>query len=250
MDKLDELRGRQQYYRQPSFRTIAAYGAHAALNHYEAKRGGDCFVPRNDGFLLVDSGGQYMDGTTDITRTFAVGALTEQMRRDYTLVLKGMIALSQAVFPAGARGSQIDILARKAMWEQGVNYGHGTGHGVGHYLNVHEGPQSIRQEENPVGLESGIVTSNEPGIYRDGEYGVRIENMLLIYRKMTTAFGDFLAFETLTLCPIDTTPIVREMMTEDETAWLNNYHATVYERLAPHLNDEEKEWLKNKTAAI
>ena len=247
--KLKELRGGQERFVGESFPTIAGYAANGAIVHYLPDET-HCRIVEPEGLLLIDSGGQYLDGTTDITRTVAVGTVTEEMKKDYTLVLKGMIDLSRAIFPAGTRGSQIDLLARKAMWEHGVNYGHGTGHGVGHYLNVHEGPQSIRQEENPATLQAGMVVTNEPGIYRDRQYGIRIENMLLIVPAMTTTYGEFFKFETLTLCCIDTASILKEMMTANEIAWLNNYHQTVYEKLAPHLIDEEKEWLKRKTAAI
>ncbi|MDR2814971.1 MAG: aminopeptidase P family protein [Prevotellaceae bacterium] len=247
--KLKELRSQQENFAGESFHTIAGYAANGAANHYHPSAENSAAV-KAEGFLLIDSGGQYLDGTTDITRTAAVGAITDAMRRDYTLVLKGNINLSKAIFPAGTRGSQIDVLARKAMWEHGVNYLHGTGHGVGHYLCVHEGPHSIRPEENPVKLQIGMVATNEPGIYRDHRYGVRIENMMLTRRVMTTDFGDFYGFETLTLCPIDTTPIIKEMMTDEETAWLNAYHQAVYEKLSPHLSGEEAEWLKDKTKAL
>lgn len=199
---------------------------------------------------MVDSGGQYLDGTTDITRTYALGTITPEMKKDYTLVLKGNIGLNGAVFPKRTRGSQIDILARDAMWKLGINYGHGTGHGIGHFLNVHEGPQSIRPEENSVVLEVGMVMSNEPGIYRDYRYGIRIENLMLVKPAISGEYGDFYAFEALTLCPIDTAPIIKEMLTDTELEWLNNYHRTVYDKLSPYLPEPEKIWLRNKTAAI
>ncbi|MDR2472107.1 MAG: aminopeptidase P family protein, partial [Tannerella sp.] len=247
--KIKDIRSCGDNFVSESFATIAACAANGALNHY-IPTASNCKPIPYDGFLLLDSGGQYLDGTTDITRTIALGTLTDDMKRDYTLVLKGLINLSQAVFPSGTRGSQIDAFARRAMWEHGINYLHGTGHGVGSYLNVHEGPQSIRQEENPVGLRCGMVVTNEPGIYHTGDYGVRIENMMLIINNMTTEYGDFLAFETLTLCPIDTTPIISEMMTQDEISWLNDYHSTVYSQLSPYLNDDECRWLKIKTSII
>jgi Xaa-Pro aminopeptidase len=247
--KLKEYRSKQQNFVGESFPTIAGYAANGAINHY-IPNSETCLQVKPEGFLLIDSGGQYLDGTTDITRTVAVGAVTEQMKRDYTLVLKGHIALAKAIFPAGTRGSQIDILARKAMWEHGVNYRHGTGHGVGHYLNVHEGPHSIRQEENPVTLRTGMIVTNEPGIYRDHQYGIRTENMMLTTHDMTTDFGDFYQFETLSLCYIDTTPLVKELMTTDEMVWLNQYHQTVYDKLSPHLSNDEKTWLKFKTTSI
>ncbi|MDR3252874.1 MAG: aminopeptidase P family protein [Tannerella sp.] len=247
--KLKELRSKGELFAGESFPTIAGYAANGAINHYHPTEDNSLTV-LPEGLLLIDSGGQYSDGTTDITRTVALGALTEAMKRDYTLVLRGMIGLSGAVFPAGTRGSQIDILARKAMWEQGVNYLHGTGHGVGYYLNVHEGPQSIRQEENPVVMQQGMIVTNEPGIYRDREYGVRTENMMLTTLAMTSSYGEFFKFETLTLCYIDTTPVVKEMMTADEIEWLNDYHQRVYDIISPHLTDDEKTWLRNKTSRI
>jgi len=247
--KLKEYRSEQQHFVGESFATIAGYAAHGAINHYCPKAENSLEI-KPESILLIDSGGQYLDGTTDITRTVAVGAVTEAIRKDYTLVLKGMTGLSKAVFPAHTRGSQMDVLARKAMWEHGINYGHGTGHGVGHYLNVHEGPHSIRQEENPVTLHIGMIVTNEPGIYRDHQYGIRTENMLLTTLAMTTDYGDFYQFETLSLCYIDTSPILQEMMTNEEIGWLNAYHQTVYEKLAPHLTDDEKTWLRNKTKPI
>ena len=247
--KLKELRGQQQGFVGESFPTIAGYAANGAINHYHPTPD-NCQQVMPEGLLLIDSGGQYEFGTTDITRTVAVGALTDAMKKDYTLVLKGMIGLTNAVFPAGTRGSQIDMLARKAMWEHGINYGHGTGHGVGYYLNVHEGPHSIRPEENPVTIRLGMITTNEPGIYRDHAYGVRTENMMLTVLAMTTGFGDFYKFETLTLCPIDTTPIIVEMMTAEEISWLNDYHQKVFDKLSMYLSDEENDWLKKKTASI
>ena len=247
--KLKELRSQQQGFVSESFPTIAGYAANGAIIHYHPTPN-NCKQVMPEGFLLIDSGGQYLFGTTDITRTVAVGALTDAMKKDYTLVLKGMIGLSNAVFPAGTRGSQIDMLARKAMWEHGINYGHGTGHGVGYYLNVHEGPHSIRPEENSVPFCQGMIVTNEPGIYRDHAYGIRIENMMLTVLTMSTGYGDFYKFETLTLCLIDTTPIIIAMLTSEEIVWLNEYHQRVYDKLSPYLTDEENEWLKNKTTTI
>ena len=244
--KLEELRSQQENFVSESFPTIAGYGANGAINHYHPTPE-HCKQVLPEGLLLIDSGGQYLIGTTDVTRTVAVGALTGAMKKDYTLVLKGMIGLSRAVFPARTRGAQIDILARRAMWEEGINYGHGTGHGVGYFLNVHEGPHSIRQEENPITLRPGMISTNEPGIYRDHAYGIRIENMMLTTLAMTTDYGDFYRFETLTLCPIDTTPIIKEMLTPEEITWLNDYHQKVYDKLSPCLSDDEKEWLREKT---
>ena len=240
--KLTSLRAEQPMYRGLSFDTIAAYEEHGAIVHYEATPETD--VPlRPEGLLLLDSGAQYEDGTTDITRTIALGPVSEEQRRVYTLVLKGHIQLQLLKFPYGASGTQLDALARKDMWREGYNYMHGTGHGVGSYLNVHEGPHQIRQEYKPEPMRAGMTVTDEPGIYLAGRFGVRIENTLLTVPYKETEFGQFLQFETLTLCPIDTTPIVREMLTDEETKWLNAYHRTVFERISPHLNDEEKAWL-------
>lgn len=240
--KLTSLRVEQPMYRGLSFDTIAAYEEHGAIVHYEATPETD--VPlRPEGLLLLDSGAQYEDGTTDITRTIALGPVSEEQRRVYTLVLKGHIQLQLLKFPYGASGTQLDALARKDMWREGYNYMHGTGHGVGSYLNVHEGPHQIRQEYKPEPMRAGMTVTDEPGIYLAGRFGVRIENTLLTVPYKETEFGQFLQFETLTLCPIDTTPIVREMLTDEETEWLNAYHRTVFERISPHLNDEEKAWL-------
>jgi Xaa-Pro aminopeptidase len=241
--KLKEFRSGQEGFAGESFPVIAGYGPSGAVNHYHPEAENSRRI-MPEGLLLIDSGGHYTDGTTDVTRTVAVGATTDEMKRDYTLVLKGMIGLSKAVFPAGTRGSQLDILARKAMWEQGIDYGHGTGHGVGHYLSVHEGPHSIRPEENPATLHPGMIVTNEPGIYRDHAYGIRTENMMLTTHAMTTAYGDFFRFETLTLCYIDLKPVLKEMMTDEEREWLEDYHRMVYEKLSPHLSEEEREWLR------
>lgn len=247
--KLIEFREQQSLFVGESFDTIAGYEGNGAIVHYHVtKESSKKIYPK--GLLLIDSGAQYFDGTTDITRTIAVGELTQQMKEDYTLVLKGHIGIALAIFPEGTRGSQIDILARKALWEKGLNYLHGTGHGIGHFLNVHEGPQNIRLNENPTTLELGMVTSNEPGLYRAGEYGIRIENLIVTKPQFTTEYGDFYSFETLTLFPIDTTPIVKELLTEDEIKWLNDYHKNVYEKLSPLVNKEEATWLKAKTQAI
>ncbi len=247
--KLVEYRSKQENFAGESFCTIAGYGANAALNHYHPTAD-NCLSVKPEGLLLIDSGAQYLDGTTDITRTVAVGDITKDMMRDYTLVLKGHIGLASAVFPQGTRGSQIDILARQAMWKEGINFLHGTGHGIGHYLSVHEGPHSIRPEVNPVNIYVGMITSNEPGIYRDNQYGVRTENLMRTQLHKRTEFGDFYSFETITLCPIDTTPIIKEKLTNDEVTWLNNYHAEVYNKLSPYLEDTEREWLKAKTQSI
>lgn len=247
--KLVEYRSQQVHYVGESFDTIAGYMANGAIVHYHVNPEKPANM-KAEGLVLVDSGAQYFDGTTDITRTIALGALTDEMKRDYTLVLKGHIALAMAKFPQGTRGSQLDILARKFLWNENLNYLHGTGHGIGHFLNVHEGPQSIRMDENPTTLEVGMITSNEPGLYRANKHGIRIENLILTQKQSSTEFGDFYSFETLTLCPIDTTPIAKELMTEDELEWLNDYHKSVFERLSPPLTDDEKTWLKEKTKAI
>ncbi|MBN1107137.1 MAG: aminopeptidase P family protein [Bacteroidales bacterium] len=248
-EKLHELRKQQSAYLCPSFQTIVAYNEHAALPHY---------VPDNDtnvrvaetGILLVDSGGQYMGGTTDITRTIALGTPSLQQKRDFTLVLKGHIALAVAKFPAGTRGYQLDILARKPLWEAGLNYGHGTGHGVGYCLNVHEGPQSISPADNKTAIEEGMLISNEPAIYRTGEYGIRTENLIVCYADEETESGHFLKFDTLSLCHIDKTLIDMSLLDSEETEWINAYHNEVYEKLSPHLNDEECIWLREKTAPL
>ena len=246
-EKLYEFRSQQDLFVGESFGTIAGYAANGAIVHYSAKPE-KCAQVKPEGLLLIDSGAQYQDGTTDITRTVAVGKLSKQMKKDYTNVLKGHIAIATALYPEGTRGSQLDVLARKALWDNCLTYWHGTGHGVGHFLNVHEGPQNIRLEENPTTLQPGMVTSNEPGLYRTDEYGIRIENLVATREyKKTEAFGTFYHFETLTLCPIDTKPIDKKMLTEKEIKWLNKYHQMVYNRLKKHLNKEEKGWLKKRT---
>ena len=248
-DRLTALRAEQPKFKGISFDTIVGYEAHGAIVHYEATPETDIPVQPH-GLVLIDSGAQYLDGTTDITRTIALGELSEEQRRVYTLVLKGHIQLDRCRFPAGACGSQIDALARAPMWREGYNYMHGTGHGVGSYLNVHEGPHQIRMEWRPAPLQAGMTVTNEPGIYLEGKFGVRIENTLLIVPAESTAFGDFLKFETLTLAPIDTAPIVLEMLSTEECEWLNNYHRRVYERLSPYLEGNEKEWLRKATLPI
>lgn len=248
-EKLVEFRSKQEHFVGESFDTIAGYGPNGAIVHYHALPETASEI-KPKGLLLIDSGGQYLDGTTDITRTVAVGELTEQMKEDFTLVLKGHIALATAIFPEGTRGTQLDILARKALWDRGLNYLHGTGHGIGHFLNVHEGPHSIRMNENPTTLRIGMVTSNEPGLYRDGEYGIRLENLIVTQKEMNTVFGDFYSFETITLCPIDTRPVKKELLTKEEIDWINNYHKEVFNKLSPLLGESEKEWLKEKTHEI
>ena len=248
-EKLTSLRAQQPLYRDISFDTIAGYQTHGAIVHYEATPETD--IPlKPEGFLLLDSGAQYLDGTTDITRTIALGPLTEEQKRVYTLVLKGHIQIELCKFPAGASGTQIDILAREAMWREGLNYLHGTGHGVGTYLNVHEGPHQFRMEWKPAPLVAGMTITDEPGVYLEGQFGVRIENTLLITPYMETQFGAFLQFESLTLCPIDTTPIVRELLLDEEIAWLNAYHQRVFATLSTHLDAEEREWLRQACKPI
>lgn len=247
--KLTSLRAEQPLFKDISFDTIAGYGPHGAIVHYEATPETDTpLEPR--GFLLLDSGAQYQDGTTDITRTIPLGPLTEEERHVYTLVLKGHIQLELAKFPDGASGTQIDALAREAMWREGMNFLHGTGHGVGCYLNVHEGPHQIRMEYMPAPLHAGMTVTDEPGLYLAGKFGVRIENTLLITPFETTSFGSFLQMEALTLCPIDTTPIDKSMLLPEEVEWLNAYHQRVYDALAPHLDEDDKEWLRDATKEI
>ena len=247
--KLTSFRAEQPDFRDISFDTIAGYQTHGAIVHYEATPETD--IPlKPEGFLLLDSGAQYLDGTTDITRTIALGPLTDEQKRVYTLVLKGHIQIELCKFPSGASGTQIDILAREAMWREGLNYLHGTGHGVGTYLNVHEGPHQFRMEWKPAPLVAGMTITDEPGIYLEGKFGVRIENTLLITPYMKTQFGQFLQFESLTLCPIDKAPIIKEMLLQEEIDWLNQYHQRVFDTLSPHLNDEETSWLREACKAI
>ncbi len=247
--KLHTFRAAQPLYMGESFDTIAGYKEHGAIVHYEATPETDVTL-KPEGFLLLDSGAQYLDGTTDITRTIALGPLTEEEKTDYTLILKGHIALAMAVFPEGTRGAQLDVLARMPIWQQHMNYLHGTGHGVGHFLNVHEGPQSIRMNENPIPLQPGMITSNEPGVYKAGSHGIRTENLVLTVPAGEGMFGNYLKFETITLCPICRKGIIKELLTAEEIKWLNKYHQTVYEKLAPDLNNDEREWLKEACKAI
>lgn len=247
--KLTSLRAEQPLFRDISFDTIAGYQEHGAIVHYEATPETDVEL-KPEGLLLLDSGAQYVDGTTDITRTIALGPLTEEQKRVYTLVLKGHIKLELAKFPDGAAGTQIDALARECLWREGLNYLHGTGHGVGSYLNVHEGPHQIRMEWKPTPLRAGMTVTDEPGIYLEGRFGVRIENTLLIKNYMESEFGRFLQMEPLTLCPIDTTPILRHLLSDEEQIWLDRYHEIVYEKISPFLAQEEKEWLREATKPI
>lgn len=247
--KLTSLRAEQKLFKDISFDTIAAYQEHGAIVHYEATPETD--VPlRPEGLILIDSGAQYLDGTTDITRTIALGDVTEEQKLVYTLVLKGHIQLELCKFPRGASGTQLDALARKDMWRYGFNYMHGTGHGVGSYLNVHEGPHQIRMEYRPAPLVEGMTVTDEPGIYLAGRFGVRIENTLLTVPYRDTEFGSFLGFESLTLCPIDLAPVKKEMLLPEEKEWLNAYHRTVYDRLSQHLEGEDREWLASACAEI
>lgn len=247
--KLYEFRSKQENFKGESFSTIAGYGPHGAIVHYRAvPESASTLKPEN--LFLLDSGGQYLEGTTDITRTVALGTPTVKQKIDFTLVLKGHIALATAKFPSGTRGSQLDILARKAMWDLGINYGHGTGHGVGHFLNVHEGPQNIRMDENPISLQEGMFMSNEPGLYRTNQYGIRTENLIHVIKAEKTEFGEFLKFETVTLFPIDKELIDVEMMSDEDIDWLNNYHKRVYDSLAKKLDENEREWLSRKCAKL
>ena len=247
--KLTGLRAEQPLFRDISFDTIAGYGVHGAIVHYEATPETDIpLEPR--GFLLLDSGAQYQDGTTDITRTIALGPVTDYEKHIYTLVLKGHIQLELCKFPSGASGTQMDILAREAMWREGLNYLHGTGHGVGSYLNVHEGPHQFRMEWMPAPFVEHMTVTDEPGIYLPGRFGVRTENTLIITHYKDTEFGRFLQFEPLTLCPIDTTPILKDELLDEEVQWLNDYHQHVYDVLAPHLDGTDLEWLREATQAI
>ena len=247
--KLYEFRSKQENFKGESFSTIAGYGPHGAIVHYRAVPESASTLKQENLFLL-DSGGQYLEGTTDITRTVALGTPTVKQKIDFTLVLKGHIALATAKFPSGTRGSQLDILARKAMWDLGINYGHGTGHGVGHFLNVHEGPQNIRMDENPISLQEGMFMSNEPGLYRTNQYGIRTENLIHVIKAEKTEFGEFLKFETVTLFPIDKELIDVEMMSDEDIDWLNNYHKRVYDSLAQKLDENEREWLSRKCAKL
>lgn len=248
-DKLETLRAGQPLYRGLSFDTIAGYEAHGAIVHYEASPDTDAPL-QPKGFLLLDSGAQYLDGTTDITRTIALGSLTDEQRRVYTLVLKGHIQLQLLHFPHGASGTQLDAIARRPLWQAGLNYLHGTGHGVGCYLNVHEGPHQIRMEWKPTPLVAGMTVTDEPGIYLEGRFGVRIENTLLVVPAEETECGRFLQFETLTLCPIDTTPVIKDMLSAEETEWLNAYHQHVFDTLSPYLDADEVAWLQDQTQAL
>lgn len=249
---LNSFRAQQEYYSGPSFSTIAAWNEHGALPHYFATAESD-FVIGKPGILLIDSGGQYLNGTTDITRTISLGTPNEKQIRDFTLVLKGVINIATVKFPSGTKGFQLDVLARQALWNSGFNYGHGTGHGVGYYLNVHEGPQNISQgagEDSKTIIEAGMLISDEPGIYREGEYGIRIENLVLCTEDEETQFGKFLKFETVSLCYLDKSLIDIDLLDKKEIDWINSYHSEVFEKLSPSLTEKERIWLGEKTSRL
>lgn len=248
-DILTQHRSRQELYVDESFETIAGYGPHGAIVHYSASPETSSTV-KPEGLLLIDSGAQYLDGTTDITRTIAAGTPTPEERHDFTLVMKGHIALATAIYPEGTRGDQLDALARQFLWKEGLSYLHGTGHGVGHFLNVHEGPQSIRLNHVPVALRPGMLTSNEPGLYRAGVHGIRCENLVLTVEAFTTEFGRFYRFEPMTLFPWDLSLFDTAIMTQEEINWVNGYHAEVYRRLSPRLDAEQAAWLRDKTREL
>lgn len=251
-EQITAARQRQPGFVSPSFGTIAGFNANGAMPHYQATAASHAVI-EGDGLLLIDSGGQYLGGTTDITRVVPIGTPTEAQRTDFTLVLKGMIALSQAHFPAGTPGCLLDATARMPLWQAGLDFGHGTGHGVGYFLNVHEGPQSVSPRlggSSAVGLRAGMVTSNEPGLYRPGQWGIRIENLILATPAQATTFGDFLKFETLTLCPIDTRVIQNDLLSSTERRWLNAYHTEVRQRLEPHLGGDAAAWLQQRTQPV
>jgi Xaa-Pro aminopeptidase len=248
-EKLEGFRTQRELFAGISFDTIAGYKDHAAMMHYKASKESD-YTLKNEGFFLVDSGGQYFNGTTDITRTIVLGKLTEEEKRDFTLVLKGHIALSSVKFLHGTTGSNLDVLARQPIWQHGLDYKCGTGHGVGFFLNVHEGPQSISKIPNSITLEKGMVITNEPGIYKEGKHGIRTENMMLVVEDEKTEFGQFMKFEAITYCPIDLAGINKELLTESEKQWINHYHKDVYAKLAPHLDEEERIWLENEIISL
>jgi len=247
--QLRSYRAAQEGFAGDSFNTISAYAAHGALPHYSASAESDAEV-KPEGLFLVDSGGQYFYGTTDITRTIPMGETTEEEKRDYTLVLKGMIDGCKVMFPQGTCGYQIDAITRKPLWDHAVNYGHGTGHGVGYFLNVHEGPQVFNPTANPVALEPGMITSVEPGVYRPGKHGIRIENLVNTVVVDQNEFNVWYAFECLTIAPINTSIVQKDLMEQHQIDWLNDYNALVFERLSPHLSAEEAAWLKAETQAI
>lgn len=248
-DKLESFRKEQDLFIEPSFQSISGYKANAAMMHYSATEDNKSSL-KPESLYLIDSGGQYLDGTTDITRTIALGSVTSEEKKDFTLVLKGHIALSKAIFLYGTSGSNLDVLARRPLWEHGIDYKCGTGHGVGFLLNVHEGPQSISPLPNTVKLEEGMIITNEPGIYKEGKYGIRTENTLLVQEHSTTEHGRFMKFKVISYCPIDLDAIEESMLSEEEKQWLNEYHQMVYNKLEQRLDNEEKHWLKNYTRSI
>ena len=248
-ERLRSFRSTTKYFMDESFSPIVAWGPHGAIVHYSATPETDVKITP-DGILLIDSGGQYLDGTTDITRTIPIGKINSKQKSDFTLVLKGMIALAKIKFPVGTKGYSLDILARKSLWDNGLNYGHGTGHGVGHYSSVHEGPVAIRPEFNLQSIQKGQVITDEPGLYREGEYGIRIENVLLCKNENRSAYGQFLSFETLTLCPIEKRLINRGLLNNEELEWLNSYHRRVFEALKPGLEGDVLKWLEKQCAPI
>ena len=247
--KLSKFRSKQDFYKDDSFGSISGYQENGAIIHYSAKKE-TCATLKPKGLYLIDSGGQYLDGTTDITRTIALGNLTKEQIRDYTLVLKGHINLSSIEFVEGTYGSNLDVLARKPLWDYGFDYKHGTGHGVGYFLNVHEGPQRIAKKPSNILLKPGMVLSNEPGLYRKDEYGIRLENLVIIKKTKETEFGQFMTFKDLTLCPFDLKAINIDLLDKSDIKWINEYHKRVYDELSPYLQNDEKEWLKNKTKSI
>lgn len=248
-EKLESFRKQDSLCVGPSFDTIAGYKEHAAMMHYKATSESQ-YTLKDEGFLLVDSGGQYFNGTTDITRTIVLGKLTEEEKRDFTLVLKSNIALATLKFLHGATGSSVDIVARQPIWKHGLDYKCGTGHGVGFFLNVHEGPQRISTAPNNVILKEGMIVTNEPGIYKEGKHGIRTENMMLVKKDESTEFGQFMKFEAITYCPIDVNGIVKNMLTEDELDYINTYNNDVYTKLSPYLSEDEKAWLKEETREV
>ena len=248
--KLNVFRSKQPLFKGDSFHPIVGFGAHGAIVHYHATDQSDSLI-KSDNLLLIDSGGQYLDGTTDITRTIGIGLVSQKQKEDFTVCLKGHIALAKAIFPEGTKGYSLDAIARKPLWDKAINYGHGTGHGIGYFLSVHEGPMSIRTEFNNEPIREGHLLSNEPGIYREGEYGIRIENVILCKRHSSSEFGNFLCFETLSLCPIDRNLISTELLNSDEIDWINHYHETVFEKISPLLTDKNVlEWLNKQCTPL
>ncbi len=248
-DKLKEFRSAQRFYKGESFCSIVGFGSHGAIVHYSASKETNAIIESN-GILLIDSGGQYLDGTTDITRTIGVGKITTRQKKDFTLILKGMINLTNMVFPEGTKGHSLDVIARKYLWKNNLNYNHGTGHGIGHFLSVHEGPMSIRSESTNESILEGQILSNEPGIYREGEYGIRIENVVFCKKKGISSYGTFNSFQTLTLCPIDKKMIISSLLNDNEVLWINNYHQKIFKTLKPYLKPTVIKWLSKSCSPI